>query len=136
MCQVAGCKLGQQKGVHGNDDQTFLWKHMHKKHGVRSPLGCPKYNKTFSTIKYQVPHIKECEELRPKQTKEFGCDECSKRYMTQKALDGHKLFHQGLAENFICDICGAEYKQKKSLTSHMKGKHSDDIEEEKVVELE
>ena len=103
------------------------------------PLGCPKCNKTFSSIKYQVPHIKKCEELRPKQTKEFGCDECSKRYMTKKALDGHKLFHQGLAENFICDICGAEYKHKTSLTSHMKGKHPDEVEEEEkeeVVELE
>ena len=62
--------------------------------------------------------------------------------MTQKALDGHKLFHQGLAENFICDICGAEYKHKISLTSHMKGKHPDEVEEEEeeeegeVVELE
>ena len=57
--------------------------------------------------------------------------------MTQKALDKHKLFHQGLAENFICDICGAEYKHKTSLTSHMKAKHPDEVEEEEeVVELE
>ena len=139
MCQVAGCTLGPEKGVYGNDDQTLVWKHMDKNHGVKSPLGCPKCNKTFSSIKYQVPHVKKCEELLPKQTKEFGCDQCSKRYMTQKALDGHQLFHQGLAENFICDICGAEYKHKTSLTSHMKGKHPDEVgeeEEEEVVELE
>ena len=62
--------------------------------------------------------------------------------MTQKALDGHHLFHQSLAEKFICDICGAEYMHKTSLTAHMKGKHPEEVEEEEeedeeeVVELE
>ena len=123
MCQVDGCKFGKQKGVYGNDDQTLVWKHMDKKHGIKSPLGCPKCKGTFSSIKFQVPHIKKCEELKPKGSKEFGCDQCSKRYMTQKALDGHQLFHQGLAEKFICDICGAEYMHKTSLNTHMKAKH-------------
>ena len=101
MCQVEGCKFGKKKGTYGNDDQTLVWKHMGKKHGVTSPLGCPKCKRTFSSIKFKVPHIKKCEELRLKKTKSFGCYKCTKRYMTQKALDGHHLFHQGLAEKFM-----------------------------------
>ena len=105
------------------------------------PLGCSKCKRTFSSIKFQVPHIKKCEELRLKKTKSFGCDKCTKRYMTQKVLDGHHLFHQGLAERFTCDICGAEYMHKTSLTAHMKAKHLEEVEEEEkeeegVVELE
>ena len=57
MCQVEGCKFGEKKGVYGNDDQTLVWKHMDKKHGVTFPLGCPKCKRTFSSIKFQVPHI-------------------------------------------------------------------------------
>ena len=111
---------------------------MDKKDGVTSPLGCPKCKGIFSSVKFQVPHIKKCEELKPKKTKSFGCDQCPKRYMTQKALDGHQLFHQGLAEKFLCDISGAEYMHKTSLTAHMKAKHPEEVEEgeEEVVELE
>ena len=61
---------------------------------------------------------------------EFGCDQCPKRYMTQKAFDGHQLFHQGLVEKFICDICGAEYMHKALLKTHMKAKHPEEVEEE------
>ena len=37
MCQVEGCKFGKNKGTYGNDEQTLVWKHMDKKHGVTSP---------------------------------------------------------------------------------------------------
>ena len=37
MCQVKGCKFWKKKGTYGNDDQTLVWKHMNKKHGVTSP---------------------------------------------------------------------------------------------------
>ena len=59
--------------------------------------------------------------------------------MTQKAMDGHQLFHQGLAEKIICDICGAEYMHKTSLKTHVKAKHPEEVEEEQeeqVVELD
>ena len=67
--------------------------------------------------------------------------------MTQKALDGHQLSHQGLTEKFICDSCGAKYMHKTSFTAHMKTKHPEEVEkeeeqqqqegeEEDVVELE
>ena len=55
--------------------------------------------------------------------------------MTQKALDGHQLSHQGLTEKFICDICGAEYMHKTSLTAHMKAKHPEvEVEQEQEEE--
>ena len=41
MCQVAGCKLGQEKGVYGNDDQTLVWKHMDKKPWGKVPPRVP-----------------------------------------------------------------------------------------------
>ena len=37
MCQVEGCKFGKNKGTYGNDDETLVWKHVDKKHGVTSP---------------------------------------------------------------------------------------------------
>ena len=56
---------------------------MDKKHGIKSLLGCPKYKRTFSSIKFQVSHIKKCEELKPKATKEFGCEVSKKVHDTE-----------------------------------------------------
>ena len=57
--------------------------------------------------------------------------------MTQKALDGHILFHSGQQEIFVCEYCGKEYTSKTALERHMKEKHPDvEEEEEEEVDLE
>ena len=52
--------------------------------------------------------------------------------MTQKALDRNMLFHSGEQEIFVCEYCGKEYTSKTALQRHMKDKHPDEEEEEKV----
>ena len=54
--------------------------------------------------------------------------------MTQKALDGHMLFHSGEQEIFVCEYCGEEYISKTALQRYMKEKHPDEEEEEEEEE--
>ena len=57
--------------------------------------------------------------------------------MTQKALDGHMLFHSGEQEIFVCEYCGKKYISKTALYRHLKDKHPDEEEEEEEeVDLE
>ena len=68
-CTIASCQFGKNKKPYGNDDQCLVWMHMEKKHSLKSPLGCPKCTKTFSSPKYQIPHIKIKHDLSPKTNK-------------------------------------------------------------------
>ena len=131
-CTIASCTSGQNGKPYGNDSQTLVWAHMEKQHSLKNPLGCPKCTKTFTSPKYQIPHIKTKHDLVPKNIKLFGCTKCSKRYMTQEALDGHMLFHNGQQEIFVCEVCGKEYSSKTALAKHMKDKHPDEEEDEDI----
>ena len=68
-CTIASCQFGKNKKPYGNDDQCLVWMHMEKKHSLKSPLGCPKCTKNFSSPKYQIPHIKIKHDLAPKKKK-------------------------------------------------------------------
>ena len=65
-CTIASCQLGKNNKPYGNDDQCLVWMHMQKHHSLKSPLGCPKCTKTFSSPKYQLSHIKTKHDLAPK----------------------------------------------------------------------
>ena len=69
-CTIASCQFGKNNTPYGNDDQCLVWMHMGKKHSLKSPLGCPKCTKTFSSPKYQIPHIKNKHDLAPKKKKQ------------------------------------------------------------------
>ena len=132
-CTIASCQFGKNKKPYGNDDQCLVLMHMEKKHSLKPPLVCPKCTKTFSSPKYQIPHIQNKHDLAPKIPKQFGCTQCSKTYMTQKALDGHMLVHAGSQEFFVCEFCGKEYNSKTALQKHLKEKHPDGEEEEGIL---
>ena len=136
MCTVKGCKSGKDgKSPYGNDEQHTVWAHMYNTHNIQSPVSCPKCNAgSFSSKNRQKSHIATCEELEGKKTKQFGCDvvHCSKRYVSQTALDTHKAEahnpdkKEELEEDkYICEHCAKDFATKGSLTRHIKKKHSD-----------
>ena len=65
-CTIASCTSGQNGKPYGNDSQTLVWAHMEKQHSLKNPLGCPKCTKTFTSPKYQIPHIKTKHDQVPK----------------------------------------------------------------------
>ena len=68
-CTISSCQFGKNNKPYGNDDQCLVWMYMEKKPSLKLPLGCPKCTKTFSSPKYQIPHIKNKHDLAPKKTK-------------------------------------------------------------------
>ena len=131
-CTIASCTSGQNGKPYGNDSQTLVWAHMEKQHSLKNPLGWPKMHKNIHIPKYQIPHIQTKHGLVPKKIKLFGCTKCSKRYMTQEALDGHMLFHDGLQEILFVKCVERKYSSKTALAKHMKDKHPDEEEEEDI----
>lgn len=47
----------------------------------------------------------------------FQCDECDRSYMTQMALNKHKLSHMGV-KPYKCNVCGKEFSMRYMVKDH------------------
>uniref|UniRef100_A0A0B7AA16 C2H2-type domain-containing protein n=1 Tax=Arion vulgaris TaxID=1028688 RepID=A0A0B7AA16_9EUPU len=47
----------------------------------------------------------------------FQCDECERSYMTQMALNKHKLSHTGV-KPYKCNVCGKEFSMRYMVKDH------------------
>ena len=81
---------------------------MHKKHGLKNPLGCPFCKETFSGKAAQMSHISTCEELKPpRRTKDFVCPrpKCGKRYVDEVSLATRIADHDDKIVHPVCAYC-------------------------------
>ena len=103
------CKAGHNGTKFGSEEQSDVWWHMDKRHGLVSPLGCPKCDKMFASKQSQKAHISKCGTLDKSKFKTSVCqaDTCRKRYMDQSGLDKHMRIHTNDDPIFyICANCG------------------------------
>ena len=81
------------------------------------PLKCKICGKTYSSKAKESFKI----HMRHHRTEATGvmfeCDECDRTYMTQMALNKHKLSHTGV-KPYRCDICGKEFAMRYMVKDH------------------
>ena len=103
------CKSGQGGTKYGNEEQSEVWWHMEQKHGLQTPLGCPKCPKRFASKGSQTAHIAKCGTIDKSKFKTFHCNICNKKYMETKGLEGHMARVHGEGDEFICSKCGQTF---------------------------
>ncbi|GFO36088.1 Zinc finger protein [Plakobranchus ocellatus] len=83
------------------------------------PLRCKICGKTYSS-KAKESYKIHLRSHRTEATGEmFQCDECDHSYMTQVALNKHKLSHTGV-KPYKCDICGKEFSMRYMVKDHVR----------------
>ena len=123
---VETCNDGHNGTKFGSEEQSDVWWHMDKKHGLTSPLGCPMCEKKFASKQSQKAHISKCGTLDKSKFKTFVCqfDTCRKRYMDQCGLDKHMKIHTNDDPIFyICPNCGDKFTYPQALKRHMGTQH-------------
>ena len=80
---------------------------------------CPICGKTFTRLStLQNNHLP----THVVDTKEYSCNQCSKKFKNSICLDHHMKSHKIFDKN-TCNICNKEFKSKKNLRSHLE-RHS------------
>ena len=120
------CSDGHNGTKFGSEEQSDVWWHMDKKHGLTTPLGCPKCDKKFAIKQSQKAHIIKCGTLDKSKFKTFVCkfETCSKKYMDQAGLDKHMKIHTNDDPvYYICPTCGDKFTYPQALKRHMGTQH-------------
>ena len=52
-CTFVDCKDGPKGAMFGSEEPSDVWWHMDKRHGLPTPLGCPKCDKRFASKQSQ-----------------------------------------------------------------------------------
>ena len=126
-CTFDNCTSGPSGSRYGNEEQSEVWWHMEQKHGLQSPLGCPKCPKRFASKGSQIAHIIKCGTIDKSKFKTYQCPKCNKKYMEAKGLERHmaRVHDQGEGDKhqYICSQCGQTFQYVQSLTHHQQNQH-------------
>jgi uncharacterized Zn-finger protein len=93
---------------------------------VRNATACPICRKNFSNKWNMIRHVRGVhgQEMAQRQ-RNFLCDQCQKAFMSQSALNKHKLVHSA-SRNIKCNIegCPKSYKTVSAANEHKKTAHA------------
>lgn len=95
-------------------EKCVLKEHIKKKHG--DGICCTECGRSFHSEYYLKLHM---EMHKPDyEMRNYGCDVCSKRFLSRKMLRQHLLKHSGLKKLYKCSFCGKELASNASLKAH------------------
>ena len=118
-CTFDNCTSGHSGSKYGNEEQSEVWWHMEQKHGLQSPLDCPKCPKYFASKGSQNAHIIKCGTINKSKFKTYQCPKCNKKYMEANGLEKHMARVHGEGEGakheYICFQCGQTFQYVQSL---------------------
>ena len=75
---------------------------------------CPLCKLQLKTKKNLRDHLKRHNSMEERQ---FGCSQCSKRFVTRTELERHTRIHSN-ARPCVCNVCGKRFRQPGHLASH------------------
>ena len=115
---IYASSLKSHNGSEKSGKTKSLKKHMLSNHPAKKEHICQFCNHSFKSKASLCEHIINKHDSEDNPYRIFLCDICQKKYISEEALNGHKMRMHNIKKVFPCNVCDVKFDSSSELRTH------------------